>query len=106
MSRPVILAVAGLLAALCTAALAQPPQVRPPPLAPSTENAQRPPVRTAPPTQDEEEACRARHAAYQRSQACYAQYRSFQAVRPEALSACGPPLLDPSPECGPPAPYR
>ena len=47
--------------------------------------------------------CQARWADYQDSQACFESYRTFDAgLRPEAFQNCGPEVLDPSPECGPP----
>jgi hypothetical protein len=47
--------------------------------------------------------CKARWAAYERSQACFAPYRTAEAgLKPEAFAACGPDLTDPSPDCGPP----
>jgi hypothetical protein len=46
--------------------------------------------------------CRARWEAYQRSQACFAPYRTADAgMKPEAFAVCGPALPDPSPDCGP-----
>jgi hypothetical protein len=46
--------------------------------------------------------CKARWDAYQRSQACFAPYRTAEAgLKPEAFTACGPDLADPSPDCGP-----
>ena len=46
--------------------------------------------------------CKARWAAYQRSQECFAPYRTADAgLKPEAFAACGPGLPDPSPDCGP-----
>lgn len=49
--------------------------------------------------------CTARWAAYQRSQSCYARYQNANgSLKPGAESACGKPLLDPSPQCGPAAP--
>jgi hypothetical protein len=46
--------------------------------------------------------CKARWEAYQRSQECFAPYRTAEAgLKPEAFTACGPDLPDPSPDCGP-----
>ena len=46
--------------------------------------------------------CKARWDAYQRSQACFAPYRTADAgMKPEAFAACGPDLADPSADCGP-----
>jgi hypothetical protein len=46
--------------------------------------------------------CKARWDAYQRSQACFAPYRTADAgMKPEAFAACGPDLADPAPDCGP-----
>jgi len=44
-----------------------------------------------------------RRAEYQRSQACYEQYRTVNGMRPEAFARCGPELPDPSAECGAPS---
>ena len=44
-----------------------------------------------------------RRAEYQRSQSCYAQYRTVNGMRPEAFAHCGPELPDPSAECGAPS---
>jgi hypothetical protein len=50
--------------------------------------------------------CAARWAAYQRSQACYAPFLNANgSLKPGAQQACGKPVLDPSPQCGP-APAR
>ena len=52
----------------------------------------------AAPAQD----CRSRWAAYQRSQACFAPYRTADGgMKPEAFTVCGPDLPDPSADCGP-----
>jgi outer membrane biosynthesis protein TonB len=46
--------------------------------------------------------CKARWAAYERSQACFAPYRTAEAgLKPEAFAACGADVVDPSPDCGP-----
>jgi hypothetical protein len=56
------------------------------------------PVATPAGSQD----CKARWDAYQRSQACFAPYRTADAgMKPEAFAACGPDLADPAPDCGP-----
>jgi hypothetical protein len=46
--------------------------------------------------------CRARWEASQRSQGCFAPYRSAEGgMKPEAFTMCGPDLPDPSADCGP-----
>jgi hypothetical protein len=61
---------------------------------------QAPPVRPSQPAGSQD--CKARWAAYERSQACFAPYRTAEAgLKPEAFTACGPDLTDPSPDCGP-----
>jgi hypothetical protein len=57
-----------------------------------------PPVAAPAGSQD----CKARWEAYQRSQACFAPYRTAEAgMKPEAFTACGPDVADPSADCGP-----
>lgn len=84
---PVLLVVALLPASVPAQPVAAPAAVPPASAAsaaPSTE----------PPT------CEQRLRDYQRSQACYAPYRTAAgAVKPEAFAACGAPLPDPSGDC-------
>jgi hypothetical protein len=51
-------------------------------------------------------ACATQHQAYRESQECFAPFRTVTgAVKPEAFNVCGAPVLDPSPQCGPPPAY-
>ena len=80
--------IASVLAAVCT--LAPPVQAQAVPAAR--------PAASAPGVAD----CAARWAAYRRSQACYARFLNANgSLKPGAEQACGKPLLDPSPQCGP-----
>jgi hypothetical protein len=50
--------------------------------------------------------CAGMHQAYRESQECFAPFRTVTgAVKPEAFNVCGAPVLDPSPQCGPPPAY-
>jgi hypothetical protein len=65
----------------------------------STSGARPRPAASAPASTD----CDARWQAYRRSQACYAPFQNANGtLKPGAEAACGAPLLDPSPQCGPP----
>jgi hypothetical protein len=46
------------------------------------------------------EDCRLRRAYFERSQACFARFRTARGVKPEAFRVCGAAVLDPSPDCG------
>jgi streptogramin lyase len=72
------------------------------PAAPSAP-ASHPQQATRPQPRGSAEDCRMRRAEYQRSQACYEQYRTVNGMRPEAFARCGPELPDPSAECGAPS---
>ncbi|MBA2961390.1 MULTISPECIES: hypothetical protein [Ramlibacter] len=55
------------------------------------------------PARGSAEDCRQRRQAYDSSQACFAPYRNAGGgIKPEAFAACGPEVLDPSGDCGPP----
>src|SRR4051812_6600082 len=43
--------------------------------------------------------CHRRWAEYERSQACFEQFRTVNGIRPEAVDACGKDLPDPSADC-------
>ena len=49
-----------------------------------------------------DEDCKRRWQEYQRSQACFAPFRTVNGMKPEAYLACGKELPDPSADCGPP----
>jgi hypothetical protein len=46
------------------------------------------------------EECHRRWLEYERSQACFEQFRTVTGIKPEAFDACGKDLPDPSAECG------
>jgi hypothetical protein len=56
------------------------------------------------PGDNDEEACRRRWQEYERSQACFAPFRTVSGMKQEAFVACGKELPDPSADCGPPKP--
>ena len=55
------------------------------------------------PPRGSEEDCRNWWHEYMYSQGCFNRFRTAGGgIKPEAYQACGPEVLDPSPECGPP----